>query len=376
MPGTTHHPPHVLFLYGDRPSGHAAAAAALRDQMRLSAPHVRVSEFSLSELHPFVGPLVSGAYLQFVQKTPKLWSSLYDNSAVAAAIGEIRRPLSALHRKKLRARLRQLSPDLIVCTHALPCATLSLEKENGALSAPLAAVLTDYGVHAFWVSAYVDLYLASCQEAAEELMRRGVDGAKIQVTGIPVHPKHRERPGREQARSALGLALEPWTLLLEGGSRGLGPLHLLVDQLLAELPQAQLLIACGRNRGLYRELRGRYGRTPRVRPLPFTRRMPTCLAAADLLVGKPGGLTAAEATATGLPLVLVDPLPGQEQRNSAHLASQGAAICVEDASSLGKTLRALLQEPERLRALREGAKRASRPASSEQACRALLQLLP
>lgn len=366
----------VVFVYGDRPSGHSAAAAALRDQLKLLAPQVRASELSLAtEVAPLLGPVISAAYLSLIQKTPRLWNYLYDNRAVAAALKEIREPLSAWYRSRLRRRFKGLEPDLVVCTHALACAVLETDRADGTLRAPLAAVLTDYGVHEYWVSPNVDLYLAPSKPVRDALIDRGIARERIVVSGIPVHPKFREAPSRERARESFGLATDGPVVLFAGGSKGLGPIAEMIDPLLAEVPRVQALVVCGRNEELFLGLRKRYRRQPRVRVLAYTHRVPECFAAADVLVGKPGGVTATEAAASGLPLVIVAPLPGQELKNCAWLTACGAALRLDEPKRLGATLKLLLRSPHRLAGMRAAARRAAPLDSALTACRRLLELL-
>ncbi|MBI4425115.1 MAG: glycosyltransferase [Elusimicrobia bacterium] len=365
----------VVFVYGEKPSGHSAAAAALREELKRLAPQARACEISLaSEVAPVVGPVISAAYLRLIQMTPRLWNYLYDNRSVASALKEIREPLSALHRRRLRRALAALEPDLVVCTHALACAVLETDRGQGLLRAPLAGVLTDYGVHEYWVSAHVDLYLVPAEPVRQELLRRGIAPERVAVTGIPVHPRFRDRPDRAQARRSLRLDPAAPVVLFEGGSKGIGPIEELLESARKALPEAQALVVCGRNEDLYAALKRRYAGDRRVRLLAFTLRMPECFAAADVLVGKPGGITASEAAACGLPLVIFQPLPGQEHKNCDFLTRAGAAVRLEDPARLGATLRALLRSPKRLAAMQSAARRTARLDSAETGCRELLGL--
>lgn len=369
--------PRIVFVYGDRPSGHSAAAAAMRDQLRLLSPRAQLGEIALAtEVAPVVGPVISAAYLGLIRKTPRLWNYLYDNRTVAAALKEIREPLGALHRHRLRKRFKQFDPDLVVCTHALACAVLETDRADGTLRAPLAAVLTDYGVHEYWVSKNVDLYLAPSASVRHQLLARGVEPERIEITGIPVHPRFRERHDRALAREAFRLSPDAPVVLFEGGSKGLGPIAEMIDPLLEALPTAQALVVCGRNEELFLALRERYARRRQVRVLGFTSRMPECFAAADVLVGKPGGVTAAEAASCGLPLVIVDPLPGQELKNCAYLTRAGAAVQLDEPARLGTLLAGLFRTPRRLSAMRAAARRAAPADSALHGARLLLELLP
>lgn len=379
IPGSPNpRPPRVVFLYAYRPSGHSSAASALRCQLAESLPAARSEELDLgSDLHPAVGPVIRKAYLEMLANAPAVWDYLYDNPAVARAVGEFQGLLSLLHRRKLRARLAALRPDAIVCTHALPCATLALERGSGRIGAPVVAVPTDFGVHAYWISPHVDLYLAPTGEAGRELVRRGVDPGRVLVTGIPVHPRFASLPEKGPARRGLGLAENRRTILVGGGTLGIGPIREIVLRLLSDLPESQILAVCGNNGRLHAQLRQLSERHAgrRLKPLPFTRSMPSCLAAADLVVGKAGGVTAAECLAAGVPMLLLSPLPGQEERNTLYLTRRGAARRARDLDAMAREARGLLRSRDALSRMRAAALRLGKPDSSSRICGAVLKLL-
>lgn len=363
----------VTFLYAHRPSGHSAVAAALEAQLKELEPKVESSVLDINnDFHPILGPMVTKAYLEIIQKTPKLWDYLYDNELVSQALGELKNLMGLIHRRKLRARFAD-EPDIIVCTHALPCATLALEKEKGNLSAPLAAVITDYGVHAYWISQFVDLYLAPTDEVKSELVRRGIDAKKIRVTGIPIHPRIKQAPSPEEARRELGLGEEP-AILISGGSKGLGPIQEVVSQLAAAMPDAQLLVACGNNEELLQWVEAAFADKQNVKAFGYTERFHIFFAASQLSIGKPGGVTISESLAAGVPMVFLSPLPGQEERNAAYVTKQGAAARVETHADLTRVVKDILSDGARLSAMKAAARKLGRPESAKSACAELLTL--
>src|SRR5208282_2293441 len=173
--------------------------------------------------------------------------SLYDNRKVARTIKSLFFSLRLQLDRKLRRCLGPRKPDAIICTHALACAALALEKERGLLPVPLVGVLTDFGVHDYWISPHVDLYLVPNHSVGRELSRRGVQGSRIRVTGIPIHPKFRRPLAAAQARRKFGLRPDRPTVLVSGGSKGLGPIRDAVLRLLADIPELQVVVICGSN---------------------------------------------------------------------------------------------------------------------------------
>lgn len=356
----------ILFVYGFEPSGHASAARAL-EAAASSAGHDCVSVNVSGSFHRRLGPLVARAYLGLIARLPRLWSRLYDNEAVARIVSCWRWLYCGLFGARLRRTLAALSPDVVVCTHAPPLAALALEKSREGFAWPLVAVVTDYRVHAYWLPPQpADLYVTADEDSRVPPGRRC-------ASGIPIHPLFETPPSRAEARARLGLPADAPVLVLSGGSRGLGRLAALADALLARLPRARVLAVCGSNRGLARALKEKAAASS-GRLWVFERASPAQIvevkAAADLLVGKAGGVTSAECMALGLPMVVFEPIPGQERRNADHLVARGAAV---EAFSIDEAARRTeeLLAPESLERARENARGLGRPDAARRALEAI-----
>lgn len=372
---TKAHPDRAALFYSHSPSGHAQAAHALGGCLKSLSPGCRVSTVNLSEdLYPFLGPLVAKTYFELIQKSPGIWSYLYDNEKVAEATRELREMIRSLDIPKLKNHLERIDPQLIIATHALSCSLLASQKAKGALNAPLIAVLTDFYPHCYWIEEEVDLYLAPSLEAKEYLLRKGVAPEKVEVTGIPIDRAFENPPSAREARASLGLSPERFTVLIMGGSKGIGPLEETLKALLAQKDQGlQILVVCGSNRALKLRLEKR--RKPaQVRILGHTGEMPKIMAASDLMAGKPGGVTCAEALAAGLPLVILQTLPGQEERNENYLLAHRAALKAGDSRDAAEKIIFLQKNPRRLQELRNNCLNLAHPASSRTACRKILNL--
>jgi processive 1,2-diacylglycerol beta-glucosyltransferase len=302
---------------------------------------------------------------------------LYDNPAVARPARQWQRLYLALGSRRLRRRLLELAPDAVVCTSAAPMAALALAKKKLGLAWPLIAVVTDYRAHGYWLSPPAELYLVATEEAAASLLVRGAAEGHVRAAGIPIDPAFSRPMEARQAREALGLQAQSPVLLLTGGSHGLGRLRDAADAALSRLPGAQLLALCGANGALRRQLERRYGRKPQVRVFPdlAAAQVRELMGACDLVVGKAGGVTVAEALALGRPLVIFEPLPGQEARNTEFLVAQGVAVKARNKRHLGRLLPNVLR-PEVLAPMRRRALALGRPDAADRALDAVLSLLP
>jgi processive 1,2-diacylglycerol beta-glucosyltransferase len=270
--------------------------------------------------------------------------------------------------------LSREAPTAIVCTHALPCGLIAREKKRGNCQAPLVAVVTDHAVHSYWVNPQVNLYLVANDSSADTLASRGVPRSRIRVTGIPIDPQFKEKTAAPAARKKLGLdPLRP-TVLVMGGSHGMGPMAEIAAGLLALKNPPQVAVVAGDNRDLHAELSAL---KPRKGLTVFgaTRQIALLMDAADLLVSKPGGISSSEALAKGLPMIFMKPLPGQEERNARILVRHGAAVQKKNLPELKEAVRDLLSRPKALAEISENARRLSRPDAAEDACREILALL-
>ena len=241
------------------------------------------------------------------------------------------------------------------------------------------SVVTDYDVHALWLCRTVDRYYVALPEAAEYLAAIGVPRAKLRVTGIPVDPAFAKPVDRDSARKHLGLATSVPVLLVAAGGEGIGPLEQLVRALLDLQRPWQIVAIAGKSDKMRRKLEelaphaGELANgAPRLCPVGFTTEMDQFMAAADLLVGKAGGLTTSEALARNLPMVLIQPIPGQEERNADHLLEAGAAIRCNNIPVAAWKIATLLDDPVRLSKMKEAARQLARPnAAAEIAADAL-----
>ncbi len=272
----------------------------------------------------------------------------------------------ALERLNLRrfVRFLQAEPwDLVVNTHFLPAELIASLRRQGRLDVPQVIVTTDFDTHRMWVHSPCEHYFTATEEGARYLHYCGVPAADVSVTGVPIHPVFRTPKDRAACAAKHGLATDrPVVLQMAGGFGVVGPIEPMYRALLQTARPIELVTAVGRNAAL--QVRLEKVPTPprhRARVLPFTREIDEYMAAADLVVSKPGGLTVAETLARGAVLVMVQPVPGQEGRNSDYLLENGAAVKANNLAQLVFKVDALLADPDRLARLRANGARIARP---------------
>lgn len=222
-----------------------------------------------------------------------------------------------------------------------------------------------------WLGRTVDRYYVAIEEAAQYLAHIGVPREKLCVTGIPSDPLFANPLPRSQARKLLGLDPDATVILISAGGYGIGPVEHLVKELL-ELQRSWQIVAIAGKAEKTRKRLEELARSaselpsgaPRLCAVAFTTEMDKYMAAADVMVGKAGGLTTSEALARELPRALIEPIPGEEERNADDLLEAGAAIRCNNLPATPWKIATLLDNPARLNAMREAARSLGRPAAA------------
>jgi processive 1,2-diacylglycerol beta-glucosyltransferase len=356
----------LLILSVSAGAGHVRAAQAIEAAARAAEPPFEPTHLDLLGLVPAdFRKLYGQQYIKLVEKLPQLWSYLYaktDRPSRDSLLGGLKRAAEKLNTRKLSAEIERLAPDVILCTHFLPAELLSRQKARGKKLPPLWVQVTDFDVHALWVHPHVDRYFVASEEVAFRLADRGVPRERISITGIPVMPQFSAPLERALCARELGIAPDRFTVLMMAGGAGVGGLDELAARLLRLPDDLQLIALAGRNEALLKKLQELARSHPgRLFPLGFTTTVERLMTASDLVVTKPGGLSVSECLAKARPMLLVSPIPGQEERNADYLLEAGAAIKAVDAATLEFKLARLIKDAPRLRAMSEAARRIARP---------------
>ncbi len=318
-------------------------------------------------------------YIAMVRRAPALMGLLYDRTDQPWKHPRRRLALDRLNTGPMIRLLKRVQPDLCVATHFLPAEILAWLIAKRKLRARHAIVVTDYDVHAMWLCRTVDRYYVALEESAEYLGRIGVPREKVRVTGIPVDPVFAAEADRAAIRQRHGLDADAPMILVAAGGYGVGPVEQLVRDLLALGRPWQIVAIAGKGEKIQRRLeeiaRGAgtlASGAPRLHAIGYTHEMDQFMAGADVLVGKAGGLTTSEALARGLPMALIEPIPGQEERNADHLLEAGAAIRCNNLPAAAWKIASLVDDPRRLERMRAAARAMARPrAAAEIAADAL-----
>ena len=356
----------ILILHATVGLGHRRAAEALGRAFRLRGVDPVWVEDTLDYGGPLFRQLYAGSYRELSERAPVLWAYFYQQSEdVEGQLTQaLRTFVDRLGVTELEDLVRRRQPDAIVCTHFLPLDLLLQLRRKGDPIPPLTCVVTDYTGHVFWAYPDVDQYFVATDLVASMLARRGVPSERITVTGIPVDPTIAEPKDRATMRQALGLGDGP-VIALFGSGLVVKRVRQIITDLLYARVSGTLVVAAGRNAALVDALDD----LPRrqrlaVRVLGFVDNVDDIVAASDLVIAKAGGLIVSEILARGRPLVVIDPIPGQEEWNADYVVAVGAGVQVRLVQMVAAVVENLLAHPAHLRVLEEHAAQAGRPRAA------------
>jgi len=284
---------------------------------------------------------ISRLYDGLVNRVPALFGALY---ALAERISSPTRHspiyyLNALYAASLGEAIAKLDPQVIVCPHMFSAHAVTRLIDKYGLKIPTVGIITDYSCSPFWEESRLDAYVVASPEVAEECASRGMERARLHPIGIPVGEKFNRRTDKRAARAALGIEGDK-VIVVMGGSMGYGRIPETAERLAQAIPDAQVIAVCGTNTCALEKAKN----IPRVTALPFIEHIDVLMDAADVLLTKPGGLSATEAMAKRVPLVITMPIPGGEVRNAQFIERMGMAVTANSPAAAASAACALMRD--------------------------------
>jgi processive 1,2-diacylglycerol beta-glucosyltransferase len=364
-------PPSILILSASVGAGHMRAAEAVAGACHVLVPDAQVTNVDVLEMTNALFRRVYGKlYIDLVNKAPHVLGYFYDlmdqpSKSTSNRGDRFRLALQKLNLAKFMTFLKSQPWDIVINTHFLPAEIIASLRKQNVLSVPQVTATTDFDTHRLWVNQPCERYFTATPEGKLYLQSWGVPGEDIFATGIPIHPVFSEPKDRAACLAKHGLDGERPIVVQLAGGFGVGPIAKLFTGLLQIEMPIQLVSITGRNEKLKAELE----KIPvperhKVKVMGFTKDIDELMNVADLVVSKPGGLTTSETLARGAVMVIVNPIPGQESRNSDYLLENGAAIKVNNTATIAPKITSLLSDGQRLASLRANVKRIARPRAA------------
>jgi processive 1,2-diacylglycerol beta-glucosyltransferase len=361
-------------MYISQVSGHRQGAVAIAKSLKALNPDCEILSINgFGYIYPLMEKIINTAYMGVIKRAPKIWEYLYDNPKIIKLSEKWKRSIHKSSHKKLKPLIDEFKPDVVVCTQAFPCGMVADYKKAHHLPMTVIGVLTDYAPHLYWLHEGVDYYVVPSREAQERYVKEGIAADRIKIFGIPIRIKFAQKLDRQAIAKKLGLDLNIPTVLIMGGGQGLGPMKEAVKSLVHLARPLQLIAICGTNVKLVHWIKKIQRQTvKKIIFYDYASNVDELMEVSTLIVSKPGGMTTSECLAKGLPMVIIDPIPGQEERNSQFLVNQGVAIRVEDKRHIARDIDLLLNNPAQLAAMKQSALKNGKPMAAQDIAQLIL----
>lgn len=370
----------VIVFYASYGGGHLSAARSIKENIEQNYQDVDVRLIDCMEyVNKVVNKVTTKAYSEMAKKAPRTWGKVYWKSQTGP-LAHISTASNKVLSLKLNTLLKDFKPDLIISTHPFSTQMCAYLKKLGKLDSKIATIMTDYAPHDQWLvlNEYVDFYFVSHDGMKKDLNEKGIPKEKIFATGIPLSNKFLLKYDKSQILESFGLSPDRKTVLFFGGGEfGLGKTQTfkIFKTLVESNNNIQIVAISGKNPKMkenFENLVEELGKQEHVKILEYTNKIPELMSISDLVVTKPGGLTTTESLASGLPIVVINPIPGQEEENASYLQENKVAIWIKKDDNVEEILSGLFSNPEKMQEMKIRARLISKKYSTKDICKILL----
>lgn len=370
----------VLIFYGAYGGGHLSAAKSIKNYLEKHYPDCEVKMLDCVEyINKYLNKLSTTAYKEMAKKAPWMWKIVYNNSD-HGALSKISTTSNKLMSRKLNNILQEFEPDLVISTHPFSNQMCTNLKKKKLINCKIATILTDMAPHSQWTvdSEYIDYFFVSNNEIKEALIDEGIANFKIFVTGIPLSERFHENFNDAEIYNEFNLDPNKTTILFfAGGEFGLGRKRtfLIYRALIRLFKKFQIVAISGKNKKMnekFNHLVEAYGVADRVKVLDYTNKVPELMHISNIVITKPGGLTTTESLASNLPIVIINPIPGQEEENADFLVRNGVAIWIKKEDNIARVLKNLYRHPEKIDEMKKNIPNLAKPDSTKNICEILM----
>ncbi|RXI41060.1 UDP-N-acetylglucosamine--LPS N-acetylglucosamine transferase [Clostridium tetani] len=369
----------VLIFSISAGGGHSKAAESLKEYIDLYSPKSTVKVIdTLKYINPIIDKVIIGSYLKTIKITPSLFGKLYDYTESDYGLSIISAKFNEIMTYRLLPLIKDFNPDILIATHPFPTEMLSILKSKHKINRPIISILTDYAPHSFWLHPCIDAYIVSNKYMISEMVSKGIPKNTIYPFGIPVSRDFLTNYSREETLSEINFYSDKPTILVMGGSLGIGKITKVYENLLKINEDIQIIVIAGNNKKLYYELLSYRHSLDKDRTsyiIGFTDKVNKYMQASDLLLTKPGGLTITEALVSSIPLALFSPIPGQEEKNAEFLLTNNLAVDLGDGSNTKYIIEDLLKDKSKLSNIKENQRKFSKPDVGKNIYNLILNLI-
>jgi processive 1,2-diacylglycerol beta-glucosyltransferase len=350
----------VLIIHASAGAGHRRAAEAVYNYLKESSPDLDLVLLdALDKTNALFKFDYTKGYSFLIKYATTLWHWAFwstDFKFLRSISRRVAQIINGINAQRLIRYFIQENPEVIISTHFLPSELAATLKKKDKITSKLITIITDYGVHPFWICPGTDLYVVASDFTRDRLVMEGVGVEKISVLGLPFDPKFLQHFDRRILCHKMGIDHKKFTVLLMTGSFGLGPLEEIVECLHKD---CQVLVVCAGNKKLYARLLKR--NLENVKVFGFISNTEELMAAAQVIITKPGGATITEVLIMELPVVFISAIPGQEIANVEALAGYGIGVSPKNIQEIKSIVLDLKNNPQRIEELRRKIREIQKP---------------
>lgn len=366
----------VLIFSVSAGGGHNHAAAAVEKHILLNDPYSEVKIIdTIKHINPILDKVVIGSYLKSLKFNPSIFGKLYNFAETGESLASVSNLINEMIIFRLIPLIDEFKPDIVVSTHAFSSEMLSILKLKGKINVPILTILTDYAPHSFWLHDGIDGYVVSNCDMVIDMASRGIKPNIIHNLGIPVNPNFMRSFNKDETFNSLNLDSNKTTILLMGGSLGMGKIYNVYSELQNIKNDVQIIVITGKNKKLFSQLIDIQNESKKeTRIVGYTEEVNKYMQISDVLITKPGGLTITEALIYNLPMAIFSVIPGQEERNAEFLIKHNLAISLGDGKECSETIDSLLGDRAKLKEMRSNCFTFAKPNSGSDIYKLLLDL--
>jgi len=365
----------VLFLSVTAGQGHHQAGKAVMEGLKEHGVETLMLD-TFEYINPMLSESIAKGYLISTKFTPKVYGRIYRTAEAIEknnAKISVSKLISSILSKRLVAYLKEYEADVIVCTHIFSAQIVSYLQASGAVKAKTIGIVTDFTMHPFWEDTCLDYYVTASSQLSRQAVKKGIILEKVKPIGIPIFKKFATKRDKSTVRAELGIQ-DKLTVLVMSGSMGYGNVAETIRQIDSLDMDLQIISVCGSNKSLKKKIE-KAKTNNKIYNFGFVDNVDVLMDASDCIVTKPGGLTVSESLAKCLPMLLVNPIPGQEDRNVEYLLNNGLAMKVSDRFPVDETVYQLLCDGWRRKHLEQMMKEAGKPNSSSDFVKLILSCM-
>ena len=371
----------ILIFYASYGGGHLSAAKSIKNFIDENYTDFDCEMIDcMKYISKPIEKITTEAYREMAKKTPKLWGKVYFDSE-KGVVSKFTRDSNKLMAQKLNHLIKEKNPDIIISTHPFSSQMCSYLKKKGKLDCKLATILTDFAIHNQWLIGheYIDYFFVSNDTMKNDMINYGINAEKIHITGIPMSNRFLETFDKNKIYNYFNLSPNKKTILFFGGGEfGLGKSKTvkMLKIFIENLEDFQIVAIAGKNKTMksyFEQLVDYTNSSDRVKVLGFTDKVPELMHISEIVVSKPGGLTTTETLSCELPMIIINPIPGQEEENANFLVEKGVAVWIKSLEDTKNIITDVFFNLNNLNTMKENSKNLSKKDSTKKICELLLK---